>query len=265
MSGKFVESIRSNSGVKSFVRFWITGAVLSGLLFAGGASAETIVMNFDLSQPGGEWVDNYYSGGCGTPLTFFGDTAYSCGGPNYGVAWVGAATLWGSKYGGTRSVAVDMPSPPADLTFSYGMGREGPGATYMNAADGFSDGFSFYYQLPYEEMSATVTVYSGLDKTGDVLATLAISNPTGQYCDPGWLFSCWAPIGVSFSGLAKSVGFSSDYFGYFGFDNVTLGSSTPGGPVIVDVPEPAAAGLFGVGAFIVVLLAGLRRRINTWA
>ncbi len=42
----------------------------------------------------------------------------------------------------------------------------------MNVASGFTTGFSFYYA---SAMAGTVTVYDGLNATGNVLATIPIT------------------------------------------------------------------------------------------
>lgn len=126
----------------------------------------------------------------------------------------------------------------------------------MNTASGFNTGFSFYYAAPYS--AANVTVYAGPNGTGSILATLAMSV-NGHSCDGySQYYSCWSSIGVNFLGTAHSVDFAGDAARDFVFDDVTLGSATPG----AIVPEPAALGMFGLGLLLIGGYAGLRRRMS---
>jgi hypothetical protein len=95
----------------------------------------------------------------------------------------------------------------------------------MNVAAGFDTGFSFYYSANY---AGSVSVYDGLDGTGTLLAMLSLPTTPNPY-------TVWVPLGVTFSGTAQSVIFSGSA-DYIGFDNITLGSDTPGSGA---VPEPA--------------------------
>ncbi len=95
-------------------------------------------------------------------------------------------------------------------------------------------------------------VFSGLDGTGSLLASLTLPSTPDPY-------NVWVPIGVSFAGTAQSAVFSGSA-DFIGFDNITLGSTTPG------VPEPAAwsmllLGVAGLGA----TLRGARRKVSTAA
>ena len=58
----------------------------------------------------------------------------------------------------------------------------------MDVANGFDTGFSFYYAAA---QPGSVTVYDGLDGTGNVLATLSLPATPSPY-------SQWEAIGVSF-------------------------------------------------------------------
>jgi len=130
----------------------------------------------------------------------------------------------------------------------------GPG-DIMNVPAGFDTGFSFYYTSPF--YAGTVTVYSGLDATGSVLATLNLpTTPSGGSPECTYGAYCpFEPFGVTFSGTAMSVNFSG-VADQIGFDNITLGSGTP----TPGVPEPGTLVMFGSG---VIGLAGmLRRKFN---
>lgn len=117
----------------------------------------------------------------------------------------------------------------------------------MNVAAGFTTGFSFYY-ADQVGFTGSVSVYSGQDGTGSLLSSLSLPSTPNPY-------NVWAPIGVSFGGTAESVVFSGSA-NYIAFDNVTLGSTTPG----VVVPEPSSFAIAGLGGLGLVGYALRRRR-----
>ena len=75
----------------------------------------------------------------------------------------------------------------------------------MNVAGWFTTGFSFYYCAAI--YPGSVSVYSGLDGTGSLLATvdLAVTPQTGV---SGYIYNNWQAAGVSFSGTAESAIFT---------------------------------------------------------
>jgi len=91
----------------------------------------------------------------------------------------------------------------------------------MDVPAGFSGEFSFYYSSPFN--SGFINVWSGLDATGTLLATLNL--PTTAGCPQAPWYCDWTPISVSFSGIAQSVDFGGTV-NNIGFDNITLGSTT---------------------------------------
>lgn len=224
----------------------IAAVLVFGILFAGIASA-TIVMNFDdmPNAQNGELVGNFYNGGCGTS---YNGGPVDCNGPNYGVVWTGGAVAGGAPNGLFGNTS-NEPSGPNVMGPVAGFGAD----SFMNVAAGFDTGFSFYYTAARQ--GGTVTVYSGLDGAGTVLATLNLPV-TGALCDGQTDFSCWDPFGVTFAGTAMSANFAG-VEGQIVFDNITLGSGTPGG---TPVPEPAVLGMFGLGVLLIGLFVGLRRR-----
>lgn len=216
-----------------------------GMLVCATASATPTVMNFDgmANAQNGEYVNNFYNGGCGGS---YAGNAVDCNGPNYGVVWNGA--IAGGAPNGLYSNVNKEPSNPNT------MGFDGNNAI-MNVAAGFDTGFSFYYAAPF--YTGVITVYSDLNGNGSVLATLDLPT-TSSNCD-GTVqnYSCWDPIGVTFSGTARSVAFGGTAR-YIVYDDVTIGAGKPGGST--SVPEPAELGMFGLGLMLIGLFAGLRRR-----
>ena len=214
--------------------------LLTAVLVLGSLAAQagTITLTFEGLQDQ-EQVLNYYNGGLG------GNG--SGPGPNYGITFgTDSLALISGCCGGTGNFS-GAPTMPTILFFLSGPGD------IMNVSAGFTTGFSFYYSAI--NAPGVVTVWSGLDATGTMLAQLNLpttpSTPGVGPCTYG-AFCPWFPVGVTFSGTAMSVDFSGTA-NQIGFDDVTLGSGipTPG------VPEPGTLVMFGSGA---LGLAGLLRR-----
>ena len=206
---------------------------LAAIFVLAVASANATVLTFEGLQCE-EPVANFYNGG-------FGGNG-SGPGPNYGITFTANSLAlqdyihcpqFGSNIG-------NLPSPYTGLFFLSG------GAATMNVPAGFNTGFSFYYAAPNH--TGVINVWSGLDDTGSLLATLDLPLTGG--CNNTPVYCIWDPIGVSFAGTAESVDFGGTA-NYIVFDNVTLGSNTPG------TPEPATLTLFGSG---LLGLGGLLRR-----
>ena len=194
--------------------------------FAVPASAATIVLTFEGLQ-NSEPILDFYNGGLGG--------MGSGPGPAYGIVFgADSLALIDADNGGGGNFA----NEPSPSTVAYFL--SGPGVI-MNVPGGFTTGFSFFYSA---NSVGSVTVYDGLDGTGNLLATLplalnwqnggCVGDPTGLYCN-------WDPIGVAFGGTALSVNFSGGA-NFIAFDDVTLGSTTPGA-----VPEPGSLLLLGTG------------------
>jgi hypothetical protein len=196
----------------------ITGAALAlALSAAGAASASPIVLTFEGigdEQP----IGNFYNGGAG---------------PNYGIQFGSSSlALIEASAGGTGNFS----NPPSGVTVAFFL--SGPGDV-MDVAAGFNTGFSFFY-ADQVGFTGTVDVFSGLDGTGSLLASLTLPSTPDPY-------NVWVPIGVSFAGTAQSAVFGGSA-NFIGFDNITLGSATAGG-----APEPTTwamllLGMAGLGA-----------------
>jgi hypothetical protein len=157
-----------------------------------------------------ESVLNYYNGGLG------GNGSGS--GPAYGVTFSpNALAIIDGDAGGTGNFGGE-PTPSTILFFLTG-------TAIMNVPSGFTTGFSFYYSAI--NSPGTVTVYSGVNASGSVLASIPLPlTPHSGAPDPTGEFSPLVPVGVSFSGTARSVDFSGTV-NQIGFDNITFGSQTP--------------------------------------
>ena len=201
--------------------------LVAGLLAGGVATATPITMDFDGLTPATS-VHTYYDGGC-TAISIF---SVDCGGPDYGVVWKDA----------TVGTSPDAPAPAAFAAPFL------TGQATMNVVAGFEGGLSLsYYNLSNLVIVGGVSVYSGLDGGGTLLA----------YADLGET-SDWDFFSLAFAGTAQSAVFQGFPVFLSGFDDVTLNVNAPTNPV----PEPATLGVFGLGLLLMGLFAGLRRRHN---
>jgi len=217
------------------IRSLCSAVLLSVLFLASSAFASSgDLLNFqglgDLQA-----VSNFYNG------SGLGAT------PNYGVTF-------SPNFLGLRSYAQggngDFSPTPVLFTpavfISNGMtGTVGAAITgVMNVAPGFSTGLNFFYTAGFAaNQSETVTIWSGANGTGTVLATIALSNNNTGCSAP--MYCNWSNAGLTFTGTAHSVTFTGPA-DEIGFSDVTLGSSTTA------VPEPStifflATGLVGMG------------------
>ena len=204
-------------------------ATMLALAPAARALADVHVLTFE-GLGDEDSVVNYYNGG--TSLQGRGP------GPNYGITFgADSLSLISEADGGSGNFS-NNPSGDTILFF-----LSGPGDV-MDVSAGFTTGFSFYYAANGDVGTGSVSVYSGVDGSGDLLATLTLPGTPDPY-------NVWNAIGVNFDGTAKSVIFSGAA-NYIGFDDITLGSATAG------APEPGTWALMFVG--VGMAGAALRRR-----
>lgn len=224
-------------------RITVLAALLA--LTAMAASATVVDLTFEginATYPSGyAFVQNFYNGGTSSDGT---------SGPNYGVSFPANAqaiclnTLTASCSNTSRGGLGDPNSQLGALFFLSGSN------TYVNVPAGFTTGFSFNYTAI--NFSGAVNVWSGLNGTGSLLATLNLpTTPSGPCPGYGAGFCPFFPIGVSFAGTAQSIDFGG-VANQIVFDDVTFGSATPG-----STPEPGTLIMFGSG---VIGMAGLLRR-----
>ena len=200
------------------------------ILMAAPLRAQSVLTFEGLQQ--NEQVLNYYNGGTGS--------LGSGPGPSYGITFgVSALALRSGNY-------ANNPTPPSILYFLSGSGA------IMNVPAGFTTGFSFYYASG--PTTGTVTVWDQVGATGNILATINLSASGSNCGGSSATFSCWNPVGGSFSGTAKSVDFGG-VANEIAFDNITIGSATASGGA-PSAATPAAVPTLSEWA-IVLLALGL--------
>ncbi len=220
-------------------RIAIAGAIGAlAMACAGTAQAGVIDLTFEgINSPTDTTsyasVENFYNGGTSSVGT---------SGTNYGISFPTNAlaiclnTLSYTCSNTSRGGLGDPNSQTGALFFLSGSN------TYLDDAAGFTTGFSFNYTAIEE--GGAVQVYSGLDGTGTLLATLNLSTTTSGPCSGyGAQFCPFSAAGVTFAGTAESISFNG-VANEIVFDDVTFGSSVVGGG---GVPEPLTLSLFGAG------------------
>lgn len=198
--------------------------MIGAALHAGAAEA-AFVLDFEGASDGAQLLD-FYNGGT--------DSAGNSG-ANFGVQFgANALAIIDQDAGGSGNFA-NEPSPNTTMSFVTG-------SAVLNYSAGFDTGFSFFYSSVF---SASVTVWDGLDASGNLLATLNLISQFDDNCtgDPTGDFCNWTEVGASFAGTAKSIDFSGTV-NSVGFDDITFGSASAGGATI---PEPASLALLGLG------------------
>lgn len=201
----------------------VTLVVVFGMLppIAQKASAISVV-NFEGLQSQ-ELVGDFYDGGVGG--------SGSGPGPNIGIRFSSNSLALREN-----DPSANFANPPSGDTVVFFLTGS---ANTMNVASGFDTGFSFFYSST--TFNGNVTVWDGLNGTGNILATLNLT-PLGSCGFPD-AYCNWSPVGVSFAGVARSIDFSGQA-NFIGFDNITFGASTPVGS---PVPEPSTIVLLSIG------------------
>lgn len=224
----------------------LAAALLSTLAPVAPAAAAVVSLNFEGIAPypnsSDVLIQNYYNGGT---------ASNGASGPNLGVGFSANAlliclnTIGVSCSNTSRGGIGDPASARGALFFLSGS------QTYLNYAAGFTTGFSFNYAAI--NSGGSVGVYDGLNGTGNLLGTINLTTTPSTCSGYSAAFCPFVPIGVSFAGTARSIGFGG-VANQIIFDDVTFGSSTPG-----SVPEPASWALM-IGGFGAVGYAMRRRQ-----
>jgi hypothetical protein len=212
------------------MRSFYSAAILSILLiFSASAFASS-----------GEFLNFQYLGNMQQVGSFYNGGGLSST-PNYGITF--SSNFYGltsTANGGAGNFMATPLGTPAIFLANSLSGPNGLKVTgFMNVAPGFSSGLNFYYTAGFAlTQNETITVWSGQNGTGTVLATMTLSNNDGG-C--GAIAYCrWTSAGLSFTGTAHSVTFSGPS-NQFGMTDMTVGGSTTA------IPEPSSIYLLGTG------------------
>ncbi len=218
--------------MRSISRKLLFACAAMAMLVAGApAKAAVIQLTFE-GLKNLESINGFYNGGTGSQGSV---------GPNLGVEFSSdSLAIIDSDAGGTGNIGGE-PSPSTAMFFLNAR-------PLMNVAAGFTTGFSTYYSAITNPGS--LQIWDGLNGTGNVLAfqTLA-TTPNNGAPDPTGSFSPFVRIGLTFSGIAKSVVFGGAQ-NQIAFDNVTFGSDNPD---TREVPEPSTMVLLGLGSLGLIL------------
>ncbi len=222
----------------------LRGCLLAALLssFAPQLSATTILTFSGLSD--GEQLLNFYNGGTGSLGSSFYD---------YGITFSpGTIAYVDSDVGGTGNFA-NAPSPWGAIFSTTGFIR-------FNVSPGFTEALRFYYVTYNGGPSGSVSIFSGLNETGQLLSSATLNPPT-QNCPgnpQGSYYGCWQLVELPFSGTARSVVFQSPVL-KFGLDSLALTLPALELTQTSATPEPASFALV-CGALIGAWMLRIRLR-----
>lgn len=230
-------------------KFIAVFVILASTLGAAAARA-AVVLDFENIAPTYPFASNsvlaldYYNGGTSSAGT---------SGPDYGAEVSGNGLVLC-----LNTLTVICPAPQSNAS----RGGLAPGSDkaallftsnsdpYINVAAGFNTGFAFNYASVAQSGSAQV--YSGLNGTGTLLASIPLV-PNAGAC-PGYVgvYCPFSGAGTSFLGVAQSV-FFAGAANQIVFDDITFGSAIPG------VPEPTTNVMMLAGLLLLGSLAVSRR------
>jgi hypothetical protein len=137
---------------------------------------------------------------------------------------------------GQKGSGAFAPDPTQTPIISINGVTGSPATGIINVAAGFSTGVQFYFTAGFGE---SVTISSGYNGTGTILATLALS-PNNLPCTGFPSYCNWTSASLGFSGPAKSVTFTGPADG-LGIADITLNSANSA------IPEPSSIYLLATG------------------
>ena len=201
----------------TFVKTAVAALALS--IGLSTAQAAPIVLDFEGAGDGAQLLE-FYNGGTDSMGNLGNNLGISFG-PN-------ALSLTTGNFN-------DNPSGKTIMFFLSG-------SAMLNYAAGFTTGFSFYYS---SSTSALISVWDGLNGTGNLLASLNLSAQNSLNCaNPNTNYCNWTAVGANFLGTARSIDFGGGV-NAIGYDDITFGSATAG-DTGNKVSAPATLGLLGL-------------------
>lgn len=204
---------------------------------ASNASAAVITLDFEGAGNQAQLLE-FYNGGT---------DSQGNSGVDYDISFgENALSIIDADDGGSGNIG-NEPSPSTVLFFLSG-------SAILNYEAGFDTGFSFFYTSV--SFSGTVSVYDGLDGTGNLLGTIDLPALGAGPGDPNGSFSNWAAAGLEFDGIAKSIDFGGTV-NQIAYDNVTFGSATP----TPAIPEPSTYALMALGLAGMGFVARRNKRV----
>lgn len=223
-------------------------AMILSIFLSSPSFANVIYLDFEgiesYPHSSGVNIAEYYNGGAASNGRI---------GPNLGVSF------------GQDTFLLCLNTPGVDCS-AVSRGGFGPPASQRNAfffmfqdviniPAGFDTGLAFAYANPFWD-GASLTLYDGVNRTGNLLATFALPLTPDDQCDPlisgGARFCPFVIQSFAFRGIARSIFANLDNLV---FDDLTLGSTQIGG----GVPEPASWAMM-IAGFGFVGAAARRRR-----
>ena len=204
--------------VRSMLKTLVLGAVILSCAASAFANSATFLTFAGLADQ--QVVGSFYTSAYGITFTNF----YA----SHSVFNGGAGDFAPTPLG-TPAVFINTPSGPTGASVTG----------VINVSNVFTGGINFFFTAGFANgQTETVTIWSGVNGTGTVLATMTLSNNNGScttiaYCN-------WSNAGLSFSGQAHSITFSGPA-NQLGISDLTIGSSTTA------IPEPSSVYLLGTG------------------
>jgi hypothetical protein len=206
----------------------LTGLALVAVLpFA--AQAQDITLTFEGASSFAS-INDFYNGGT---------DGEGASGPNYGISFsADALALKNDELGPYFSNA------PTPETIMFAPSA----AAVMNVAAGFTGQLDFWYASESSALNL-VTIWSGLDATGTLLASASLFGNATIGCtdSPYCRFDLTS---VQFAGIGQSVSFGSND-GTVAYDNISLTA----------VPEPGTVAMLLAGLGVVGQVARRRRPV----